>query len=119
MTEQFAFQKIQRNRSAIQLYKWASIALTCSVDGMCDELFSGAGFPLDEDSRVCGSNLLHLVEHRFEGSAIADDPLERAFDLIRSWVHDCCIASHRNPHTSAIPEIAYIYSADGTLLSNS
>src|SRR5579862_3020204 len=99
MTEQFAFQQIQRNRSAVQLYKWASIALTCIVDGMCDELFSGTGFPLDEDSRVCGSNLLHLVEDRFEGSAISDDPFECAFGLIRSRARDGCIISHRDLHT--------------------
>src|SRR5208282_1480174 len=98
MTKQFAFQKIQRNRSAIQLYKCTSIALAYSVNGMCDELFSGTGFPLDEDSRVCGSNLFHLVEDRFEGSASADDPLERAFDAIRSWARDCCIVCHRNLH---------------------
>src|ERR1700726_280291 len=82
---------------AIQLYECASIALTCSVNGMCDELFSGTGFPLDEDSRVCGSNLLHLVEDRFEGSAISYDPLECAFGLIRSRARDWCVVFHTRP----------------------
>src|SRR5258706_1603886 len=71
MTEQFAFQKIQSNRRAIQLYKWASEALTGVVNGMCDEFLACTGFILDEDSRVCGRNLLHLVEIRFESSALA------------------------------------------------
>jgi transposase len=79
---QFAFQKIQRDGRAIEFYKSAPATLTGVVNGMCDEFFSRAGFPLDEDSRVCGGNLLHLVESRFEGSAIADDPLERTLGLI-------------------------------------
>src|SRR4029077_18174738 len=54
MTEQFAFQKIQRNRRAIELYKGTPAALTGLVNGVSDEFLAGAGFPLDEDSRVCG-----------------------------------------------------------------
>src|SRR6202046_3224521 len=97
MTEQFAFQKIQRNRRAIELYECASIALTCIVSGVGNELFSGTGFPFDEDSRVCGSNLLHLSEDRFESSATTDDPLERSLDLIRRYsVRHCCMISHSN-----------------------
>jgi hypothetical protein len=46
-------------------------------------LFSGTSFPLDEDSRVCGRNLLHLFENRFEGGTIANDPLERTLGLVR------------------------------------
>jgi hypothetical protein len=119
MTEQFAFQKIERNGRAIQLDKSAPAALTCIVNGVSNELFSRAGFPFNEDSRVRGRNLLHLVENRFEGSAIADDPLERTLGLIRSRVRDCYKISHRNPHATAIPEIAHISSAARALLSNS
>jgi hypothetical protein len=82
VTEQFAFQKIQRNGRAIKLYESAPAALTGIVNGVSNEFFSRAGFAFDEDSRVCGRNLLHLVENRFEGSAIADDPLERTLGLI-------------------------------------
>src|SRR6202034_643181 len=67
-----------------------SIGLTCIVNGLGDELFSGAGFSFDEDSRVGGRDLLHLVENRFEGSAIADDRLECSLNLIRPRVYDCC-----------------------------
>jgi hypothetical protein len=49
---------------------------------MCDELFPSAGFPIDEYSRIRGSNLLHLVEDRLESSAIAYDSLECSFGLI-------------------------------------
>src|SRR5713226_1861027 len=95
MTEQFAFQKIQRNGSAIKLYKSAAATLTGVVNGMCDELLACTGFPLDEDSRVGLSNLLHLVENRFEGGAIADDPLESAFGLIPRRVRNSCRICHK------------------------
>ena len=99
MTEQLTFQKIQGNGSAVQLDKGAPAALTGIVNGMCDELFSCAGLPLDEDSRVCGRNLLHLLKNRFQGSTIADDPLERTLGVIGPRVHDCCIIFHRNLYT--------------------
>src|SRR5713101_3593963 len=95
MTEQFAFQKIQRNGRAIEFYESAPAALTGIVNGMCDELFSCTGFSLDEDSRVCGRNLLHLVENRFESSAIADDPLESAFGPVPRRVRNCYIICHK------------------------
>src|SRR6185369_17088378 len=66
MPEQFAFQQIHWNRRAAQLDKGTPAALTSVVNGMCDELFSCTGFPLDEDSRVGGGNLLHLVENTFQ-----------------------------------------------------
>src|SRR3954471_17582866 len=99
MTEQFAFQKIERNGRAIKFYKSAAAALTCIVNGVSNEFFPRTGFPLDEDGRVCGRNLLHLLENRFEGSAIADDPLERTLGLIRPRVRDCCNMFHRNLYT--------------------
>src|ERR1700726_634038 len=95
MTEQFAFQKIQRNGRAIEFYESAPVALTCIVNGVSNEFFSRAGFPLDEDSRVCGRNLLHLFENRLKGSATADDPLESAFGLIPRRVRNCCIICHK------------------------
>src|SRR5258708_9659858 len=97
MTEQFAFQKIQRNGRAIQLYKSAPVALTCVVNGMRYELFACTGFPLDHDCRVGGRNLLHLLDNRFEGSAIAADPLESAFAGIRSRARAWCVVSHPKP----------------------
>jgi len=62
---------------------------------MRDELFSCAGFPLDENSRVRGGNLLHLVENRFEGSTIADNPIESTFGLVPRRVRNCCIICHK------------------------
>jgi hypothetical protein len=78
-----------------RFYKSAPATLAGVVNGMRDEFFSRAGFPLDEDSRVCGRNLLHLVENRFEGSAIADDPLESTFGLVPHRVRNCCIICHK------------------------
>jgi hypothetical protein len=100
VTEQLAFQKIERDGGAIQVDEGTSAALTCIVNGMGDEFFSGAGFALDKDRRVCGSNLLHLSEDRFESSATTYDALERSLDLIsRDSVRDCCTISHRNTST--------------------
>jgi hypothetical protein len=82
MAEQFAFQKIQRNGRAIQLDESAPDPLTGVVNGVSNEFFSRAGFPFDQDSRVGGRNLFHLVENRFEGGAITDDPLERTLGLV-------------------------------------
>src|ERR1700739_1391981 len=74
MTEQFAFQKIQRNGCAIEFYESAPDAPTGIVNGMRDEFFSRAGFPLDEDSRISGSHLFYLFENRFQGSARTYNP---------------------------------------------
>jgi hypothetical protein len=82
MTEQFTFEKVQGNGRAIEFYESTSATLTGVVNGVSDELFSRASFTFYEDSRVCGSNLLNLIENGFERRAIADDPLERAFALI-------------------------------------
>ena len=103
MAEQFAFEKIQWNRRAIEFYKGPPAAVTCIVNGMCDEFLSRAGFPLDEDSRVCGRNLFHLVENRFQSGALADDPLERTLRLIWHRVHDGRPISQRNVDTCGFP----------------
>lgn len=66
---------------------------------MGDEFLPGAGFSLDEDSRIRRSDLLHLVEHRFERSAAPYDPLECPLDLIRHRGGDGCTFCHRQiPH---------------------
>src|SRR5438445_12820627 len=111
MTEQFAFLQIRWNRRAVQLDKWASAALTGVMNGMCDEFLACTGFPLDEDSRVGLSNLLHLVENRFEGRAIADDPINSTFGLTprkirHSYIIHYKILLHRHrirhlPHDSS------------------
>src|SRR5258705_7909151 len=103
MTEQLAFQKIQRNGRAIQLDKGTPAALTCIVNGMSNEFFSRAGFPLDEDSRVCGGNLLYLVENRLERSAIADNPIESTLGPVPRRVRNCCIICHK----ILLPDTAY------------
>src|SRR4029077_18957041 len=118
MTEQFAFQKIQRNGRAIKLYESAPAALTCIVNGVSNEFFSRTGFSLDEDCRVCGSNLLHLVENRFEGSAIANDPIESTFGLVPRRARNCCIICQRYSFQGCYDLIAHISSAARTVLSN-
>ena len=80
----------------LSFIKATPVTLTGVVNGVSNEFLAGTGFPLNEDSRVSASNLLHLLENRFESRAIADDPLERTLGLIRPRVHDCYIISHRN-----------------------
>jgi hypothetical protein len=96
MTEQLAFYKIQRNGRAIEFYKSAPTAMTCIVNRMCDEFLSRAGFPLDKDSRVCGRDLLHLVENRFQSGALADDSLESSLRAVYLGVRDGCMVWHWN-----------------------
>jgi hypothetical protein len=55
---------------------------------MCDEFLSCAGFSLDEDSRISGSHLFYLFENRFQGGAIADNPLEYSIWVVPSRVRD-------------------------------
>src|SRR6267154_4089713 len=95
MTEQFAFLQIRWNRRAVQLDKWASAALTGVVNSMSNEFFSCAGFPLDEDSGVCGRNLLHLVEDTLQSGAIANDPIESTFGPIPRRIDNSCTICHK------------------------
>src|SRR5271155_1314871 len=96
MPEQLAFEKIEGNGRAVQFDEGTTTALAGVVDGVGDELLTGAGLSLNEDGRIGGSNLLHLSEDRLQRSAATDDPLEGSFDLIRHRVRDCCMISHRN-----------------------
>jgi len=61
---------------------------------VCDELLACTGFPLDEDTRVCGSDLLHLVENRSQSGAIADDTLESSIRLVCLRVRDGYVLWH-------------------------
>jgi hypothetical protein len=63
---------------------------------MCDEFLAGAGFSVDEDSRVGRNHMLHFVENRFEGRTIAYDPRKSVFGLVRSRVRDSFMISHTN-----------------------
>src|SRR5258708_2719093 len=119
VTEQFAFQKIQRNGRAIEFYESAPDALTCIVNGMRDEFFSRAGFPLDEDSRISASHLLYLFENRFQGGALADDPLESSIRSVSLRVRDGCTLWHwKSPIIRSDREPRHISSAVRTVLSN-
>ena len=83
IAEELALNVVLRNSRTIQFDKSATTTLAGVVNGVGDELLSCASLSFDEHSRVCGSNLRHLVEHELEGGAIADDPLKCAFRMIR------------------------------------
>jgi hypothetical protein len=76
VAEQLAFQKVQRNGRAIEFDKGTTATPAGIMNSMCNEFFSCTRFPLDQDSRVGGGNLLHLVEHRFQSGAMADDSIK-------------------------------------------
>src|SRR6202040_1542592 len=56
MAKKLAFQQIERNGSAIQLYEWASAPRTEVVYGVCDQILAGARFSLDKGSGICWSH---------------------------------------------------------------
>src|SRR3984885_1460665 len=81
MTEQFAFQKIQRDSRAIQFYKGPPIAPTCIVNSICDEFLSSTGFPLDEDGRISSCNHFDLLQHLPERGTLSHNSLETRYRI--------------------------------------
>ena len=78
VAKKLAFQQIQRNGSAIQLYERASAPRADVVNRARDQLLAGAGFSLDQHSGIGGRDAFDLFEHRFQSRTVADDLLESA-----------------------------------------
>jgi hypothetical protein len=94
VTEHLAFQKIQRNGRAIELYESAPDAPAGVVNGMRDKFLSRTGFPLDKDGRIGRRHLFYLFENRFQGGAIANNSLESSTRSVFVWACDGCILWH-------------------------
>jgi hypothetical protein len=76
VAKKLAFQKIERNSSAIQLCERASTTRAEIVNRASDEFLTGTGFSLNQNRGIGGRNLFDLLEHRFQGWALAYDLLE-------------------------------------------
>ena len=87
MSEQRGFQQFGRQRAAVHGHERMVHAGRIGVDGLGDQLFSGAGFARDQNSGAAGRHLHHQIEHAQHALALADDiretvPLfQRPFEL--------------------------------------
>src|SRR5262249_12875298 len=57
VTEELAFQKLSRDGGAVHLDERTGLAHAELVDGPCDEVLAGAGFPANDDGDVCPRRL--------------------------------------------------------------
>jgi hypothetical protein len=94
MAEKFAFQQIERNRSAIQLYVRASAARANIVNRARDQLFAGAGFTLEKDGRIRWRHPFDVSEDRFQSRTAAYQLLESALIVVLVTGSKSCKCSH-------------------------
>jgi hypothetical protein len=66
------------------------------VNGARDQLFACAGFSLNKNRRIGGRNLLNLLEHCFQSSAVAYNLFESARTPILIDESQCCDSGHEN-----------------------
>src|ERR1700739_639625 len=98
VAKKLAFQQIERNGGAIQLYKRAPEPRAQTVNCACNQLFARACFSLDKNGGIRGGDLFHLFEHRLQSRAVAYDLLESPGTTVLIDVPDCCDSSHeRSP----------------------
>src|SRR5882672_4425770 len=97
MSKELAFQEIERNGSAIQLYERASAPRTDVVNRAGDQLLAGAGFSLDKNGGICRRDLLDLFEHRFQGRTVAYQLLESAPITVLVSGPESCNSCHEEP----------------------
>src|ERR1700683_3801533 len=99
MAKKFAFEQIERNRSAIELYVGAAAARADIVNRAGDEFLAGAGFTLEKNGGIGGRDAFDVREDGFESRATANQLLESALIAVRVPAsglesYDCC---HRAP----------------------
>jgi hypothetical protein len=78
VTEQLAFQQIQRNGSAIQLYEGAPASRAEVVNRLRDQFLAGACLSFDKNGGICRGHALDLFKYRLQGGALAYDLLKSA-----------------------------------------
>src|SRR5438552_1718372 len=77
MAKELALQQPRWHGGAVDLNKGAVAACTALMEGAGNELFAGAGLPLEQDGRVRGRHELDLPQHRGERGAGANDCFTR------------------------------------------
>ncbi len=76
VAEQFRFEQVFRQRSAVEAHVRAVGARRMVVDGVGDEFLAGAGFATQQDRGVPFGDHAHLVEHPAHRRRTADDVVE-------------------------------------------
>src|SRR6266850_2711770 len=97
MSKELAFQEIERNGSAIQLYEWASAPHTEVVNRARDQLLAGACFSLDQNGGIRWRDLLDLFEHRFQSGTAPYNLLEFARITVLVSGPESCDGCHGGP----------------------
>ena len=64
VTEEFAFEQIERNGSAVELDEGLAAARTGIVNRVRNELFAGSGLSLNKDSRIGSCDAFDLFQYR-------------------------------------------------------
>jgi hypothetical protein len=101
MAKKFAFQQVERDGSAIQLYKRAAAARTDVVNRSRDQLLTGPCFALDKNCGIRGCDAFDFSENRFQGAAGAYDLLEPALTSIPVTGPESLESTHRTPPGAA------------------
>src|ERR1700739_845914 len=73
MSEQLALQQPVWNRSAVELYEAAAASPTVEMDGLRDQLFSGACLPMNQHGGVCSGNGYRQFQRFSKGGTRSDD----------------------------------------------
>src|SRR5262249_35157622 len=91
MAEELALQEPCWHGGAVHRDEGAVAARTALVNGAGEELFAGAGLPLEEDGRVCGGDERDLLQHRGQRSAGADDLWKTTFRVAPAFTIALCL----------------------------
>src|SRR3984885_1701893 len=94
MAKKFAFQQIERNRSAIQFYVGAPAARADIVNRARDEFLARAGFTLEKNGGIGWCDSFDLSEDGFQRRAIAYQLLESALIMALATGLESCVSSH-------------------------
>src|SRR6266516_2460391 len=76
MPKQLAFEKAERNRCAVDLYKRMTLARAHIVNCAGDHFFASTRLALYEDRRIRRRNDSNALEHGFQRLTISDDLFE-------------------------------------------
>ena len=77
MTEQFAFEQLGRDRTAIDRHKRRLPALGVIVQIARDDFFASAGFTKDQHAGLGVGDLLHHLPHMLDGTTGPDQAAEQ------------------------------------------
>jgi len=95
VAKKLAFQQIEWDGSAIQLYEMASAARADVVNGARDQLLTGARFSLDKNRGICRRDAFDLLKHRLKSRTCTYELLKSAMITILIAEPEFFATSHR------------------------